>query len=117
MDKILLSDCQFSVHLGVTKLERTKVQTILIDLELCTDLTRPGHSDTLTDTINYSQIHAAIFEHLKTHSFNLVEALAEQLAALLLKNFPLTQIRIRIKKPSALKKKKVAWAGEEIVRP
>ncbi len=117
MDKILLSDCHFRVHLGVTRKEQSKPQPIILDLELLVDLQRPGHSDHLTDTINYSQVHAVILEHLTTHRFNLVEALAEQVTSLLLQKFPIKKILLRVKKPHALKKQHVAWAGVEIIRP
>ncbi len=117
MDKIILSDCRFRIHLGVTKEEQSKLQTIHLDLEIFLDLVKAGRSDDLTDTINYSAVYDTIADHLSPRSFNLIEAVAEQLTTLLLKKFPFKTILLRVKKPSALKKKNVAWARVEITRP
>ncbi len=116
MDKILLSECRFLCHVGATLAEQKKLQPMYVDIELYLNLKRAGQSDDLNDTINYSTVHAAIASLLSRTRFFLIEAMAEQITTRLLKEFPLKKITLRLKKPGALRKKNVAWAGVEITR-
>ncbi len=117
MDKIILSDCHFLACIGVTTAERGAPQPISIDLELNFDTRLAGQSDSLSDTINYSAIHSTLQAYITSHSFQLIEALAEHLATEVIASFPIKQLTLRLKKPGALNKKGGAYAAVEITRP
>lgn len=116
MDKILLHGVHLDVHLGVPDTERSLAQTVLIDLELSCDTRRAGESDHFHDTIDYSAVHRAVRGAATERPHALVEALAERIAAAVLAGFAVEAVRVRVRKPGALRDRQVDWAGVEIVR-
>ncbi|MBN1517886.1 dihydroneopterin aldolase [Candidatus Sumerlaeota bacterium] len=90
--------------LGVTSEERRRRQPIRINVKLYFDSAKAQRSDCLDDTIDYVRAQSLIEERLAQHEYNLIEALAEDLAATLFQHFPqLLALRLKLKKPKALK--------------
>jgi|SRR3989344_1013699 len=98
MDKIIISGAKFLIHLGVSDDERRRKQEILIDCELFCDTRKAGLSDALADTVNYSDVHRLLQLTLESTEWHLIEAVAEQSAAAILKNFDVLGVRIIVKK-------------------
>ena len=102
MDTIFISELKVKTKLGVPAWERMVVQTIILDIEISYDLAPAGKSDAITDTIDYGAVVARIHETLKQHSFQLVEALAEHVCQLILKEFGALSVKIKVAKPGIL---------------
>ncbi len=102
MDTIFISELKVSTHLGVPDWERLTAQTIILDIEIGVDLSAACKSDAITDTIDYGAVVARIHETLKTHSFKLVEALAEHVCELIFTEFGAKIVKIRVAKPAIL---------------
>ncbi len=83
LDKIFISELKVQTKLGVPEWERMTPQTVLLDIAIGHDLHKAGKSDAITDTLDYGQIVQRIRESLATHSFQLVEALAEHVCELI----------------------------------
>ncbi len=98
MDKIILEDIELEFNIGVTQEERENKQKILIDIELNTNLEKPGQTDDINDTINYSEVYKEI-EKLTNKEFKLLESLANNITDVVVKNFN-TNIKVRVKKPA-----------------
>lgn len=81
MDKIVLKDLQFLCRLGITDEERAKPQTVLIDIVMQCDLHPAAISDDINDTVNYHVVYERVKALAEEKSFNLIEALAEEIAA------------------------------------
>lgn len=102
MDSIFLQEIKAEVKLGVPEWERMLPQTVLLDIELDMPHSRSCTSDSIEDTIDYSQIVTTIRQSLGTCSFNLVEALAEHVCQLVLNNFATPRVKVRVAKPGII---------------
>lgn len=102
MDTIFLSEVKVQTKLGVPEWERMVAQTILLDIEIGYDLTKAGISDAIADTIDYGAVVGRIRETLTENSFKLVEALAEHICQLILKEFNALSVKVKVAKPAIL---------------
>ena len=87
-DRVLIEGLTFYGYHGVRPEERSLGQKFRVDVELTLDLSRPASSDRVADTVNYEEVCRLILEVGKGPRCNLVETLAERIAARLLKSFP-----------------------------
>jgi dihydroneopterin aldolase len=102
LDKISLRALPFYAYHGVLPAEQTLGQRFVVNLDLFLDLSIPGHSDNVRDTVNYAEVYEQVKTVMEFRPFQLIEALAEQLAADLLRNFPkLMGVRVNVEKPAA----------------
>lgn len=101
MDRILLQGLAFYGHHGATPQERETGGRFLVDLEVEADLSLPARSDRLEDTINYSLLYRLVREVVEGPPRHLLEALAGQIAGLVLERFPrASRVRVRVAKPA-----------------
>ena len=82
-DRIHIRGLALETRIGVTEKERSRAQEVLIDIQLSTDLSRPGLSDDLGDTIDYDALVNEVAGLVRTGERNLLEKLAEEIASLL----------------------------------
>jgi len=102
MDTIFLSEVKVQTKLGVPEWERMVAQTIILDIEIGYDLGKACKSDDVADTIDYGLVVNRVRESLSEHSFQLVEALAEHLCQLILKEFNALSVKVKVAKPAIL---------------
>ena len=102
MDTIFISELKVKTKLGVPAWERMLPQTIILDIEIGYDLAPAGKSDAIADTVDYGAVVARIHATLKEHSFQLVEALAEHICQLILKEFGALSVKVKVAKPAIL---------------
>ncbi len=98
MDKIILKGIRFHGHHGVPMAEREVGGHYEVDATLGAVLENAGRTDVLTDTIDYGAVVARIIEIGTSESFQLVEALAERIAAEVLAGFAVREVRLVVKK-------------------
>ncbi len=116
-DKLILSQCHFSCHIGCTAEERALPRTIILDIELFFDIKTAAHSDDLKDTVDYMPVHTGIKNLVEGKEYNLIETMAEAVADFLIKNFPVEKVWLRLQKPEPIHQYGAAWVGVEITRP
>ena len=102
MDIIFISELKVQTKLGVPAWERMLPQTIMLDIEIGYDLTKACNSDAIADTIDYGAVVSRIRETLIENSFQLVEALAEHICQLILKEFKAESVKVKVAKPAIL---------------
>ena len=102
MDTIFISELKVKTKLGVPAWERMVAQTIVLDIEIGYDLAKAGKSDAIADSIDYGAVVARIHATLKEHNFQLVEALAEHVCQLILKEFGALSVKVKVAKPGIL---------------
>lgn len=100
-DRIILTGMRFYGYHGVLPEETKLGQTFLVDAELYTDLQPAGQSDDLDRTVNYALAFDVVKQVVEGQPYKLIEAVAEKTAAELLRQFPLTEVVIRVHKPRA----------------
>jgi len=85
-------------HYGVSPQEREVGQKIQIDLELFADLQAACSSDSLQDTINYESVYSKVMEIVSGRKHKLIESLGEDICYEVLKEFPVSRVRISLRK-------------------
>lgn len=99
MDKIIITDLRATGIIGVKSPERDQPQTLLVNIVLFTDLKPAGFSDKIEDTVSYSAVAKTVLARVAETRYYTLEALAEDLAGLLLLKFGVDAVSIRIEKP------------------
>ena len=113
-DKIFIHDLEVKCLIGIFDWERKIRQKVRIDLGIAANVHKAALRDRIEDAIDYKKIAKETITFVKKSRFHLIETLAERLAALLLKNFHLKVITVRVSKPGALRYSKNV--GVEITR-
>jgi len=103
MDIVFLHGLRIDTVIGIWDWERRLKQTLILDLDMGADLSIPGRSDSIGDTIDYKSVTKRLFKLADESAFLLVEALAESIADILLNEFGLTWVRIKINKQGAVR--------------
>lgn len=103
MDIIYLNDLRVDTVIGVNDWERRIRQTIVLDLELGTNIRRAAASDDLAHTLDYKAVAKRVIAFTEASSFFLVETLAERIAGILLQEFGVPWCRIRLNKQGAVR--------------
>ncbi|MBA2425514.1 MAG: dihydroneopterin aldolase [Actinobacteria bacterium] len=83
MDRIRIRGLRAPTHIGATEEERARPQTVVINIEIATELRRAGASDDLADTIDYGQLAATAADIVRANECRLLEHLAEKIATAL----------------------------------
>ena len=100
MDKIILMNMQFYGFHGLLPEEKRLGQRFNVDLELLFDTSKAGLSDQMYDSIDYSQAYQHVKKIVEGEVKNLIEAVAETIAADLLASFELLKAcRVKVIKP------------------
>ena len=115
-DRILIEGLQVDALVGVYAHERDAAQPLLLDIELGYDNLRAAASDNVADTLDYAEVCEAARAFVAQRQPQLLETLAEALAAYLLLAFDTPRVRIRMRKPLAAQALGAASVGIEIVR-
>lgn len=102
-DTIFLRDLRIETVVGIWDWERKIKQTVSIDLEMGTDIRRAAASDSIEDTLNYKQVSKRIQSFVGESSFQLVETMAENIAAIILDEFDVPWTTVSVNKPGAIR--------------
>lgn len=114
MDKIFISDLRIETVIGIYDWEREIRQPVSIDLEMAADIRAAAASDAIEDTLDYKGVAKRLIRFVEGASFQLVETLAERVAAIVIDEFSVPWVRVRLSKPGALRGSRDV--GVEIVR-
>jgi dihydroneopterin aldolase len=106
MDKIFLKELTTETVIGIFNWEREVKQTVAIDLEMSADIRRAAKSDSIKDTLNYKAVAKRVLAFVQGSRFRLVETLAEEVARLILTEFPVQWVRLTLHKPGAIRHSK-----------
>jgi dihydroneopterin aldolase len=96
---------------GVLEHERTEGQRFLVDVELDLADDAAATSDRIEDAVDYRDVAAAVADVSDAHPYHLLEALASALASRLLEDFPVTRVRVRVRKPDVVLSRPVEHAA------
>jgi 7,8-dihydroneopterin aldolase/epimerase/oxygenase len=81
MDRVSIHDLRVETRIGVTEQERATPRLLSISVDIWTDLSGPGKSDDLRDTIDYHVVSAEIARMVRSMEANLLEHVADQIAS------------------------------------
>jgi FolB domain-containing protein len=103
MDQILIKGLLGRRVIGISENERAQPQDILVNVVIFTDITRASETDVLDDTVNYRTMSKMILAHIETARRYTVEALAGDIARMLLAENGVRGVRVRVEKPGAFR--------------
>jgi len=102
-DSIFLRELKVETIIGVWDWERKIRQTVSIDLEMGADIRRAAKTDSIDDTLNYKAVSKRVQQFVADSEFQLVETMAEKIAEVVLSEFELPWIQVRVSKPGAIR--------------
>ena len=101
-DKIIMKDMAFFGYHGVLKEERALGQKFIVSIELSLSLKEAGKTDDISKTVSYAEVYDMVKKIVENVKFMLLEALAENISTMILKNFQMiSEVSVEIKKPEA----------------
>ena len=115
MDKVFIKNLQVETIIGIFDWEREVRQIVSIDLEMEFDNKKAAKSDDIKDALDYKKIGKRVSGYVKKSKYKLVERLAEQIAKIVLKEFPVSSLILSVTKPGALRGSESV--GIRITRP
>ena len=103
MDIIYLSDLKVETIIGIYDWERETKQIISIDLEMATDIRKAAEHDRIDYTLNYKNVAKRLIQFIEESSFQLVETMAEQITHIIITEFDVPWVRLKLSKPGAIR--------------
>lgn len=102
-DIVFIEDLRIQTVIGIFDWEREITQTVSLDLKMAFDISLAGKSDDIADTLDYKSVSKRLIQFVEDSDFQLVEALAEHCAKIVLTEFPVCWLRLKLSKPGAVR--------------
>ncbi|MBU8977421.1 MULTISPECIES: dihydroneopterin aldolase [unclassified Lysobacter] len=103
MDHVFIEGLEIEALIGIYDWERRIRQPLVFDIEMAFDNRVPAASDAIEDTLNYKAVSKRIVEYVSQSDFGLVETLAERVAQIILTEFGVQRVRLKLSKPGAVR--------------
>jgi len=102
-DCVFIEDLRIQTVIGVFDWEREITQTISLDLQMAFDICKAASTDAIADTLDYKAVSKRLIQFVEASEFQLVESLAEHCARIILDEFPVNWLRLKLSKPGAVR--------------
>jgi dihydroneopterin aldolase len=102
-DLIFLSGLTVDCIVGIWDWERRVKQKVVLDLEMATDVRKAAASDSIDDTLDYKRVAKRLLQFVGESRYQLVETLAERVAELVVEEFNVPWVRVRLNKQGAIR--------------
>ncbi len=102
VDKVFIQGLSIQTTIGVFDWEKQIKQTLIIDLELGWDTSKAAENDELDKTLDYAQVSVGIEQFANNNPVELLETLAERIAAFLMQEYQIPWLKLRLGKPGAV---------------
>ncbi|WP_176962002.1 dihydroneopterin aldolase [Mariprofundus sp. NF] len=102
-DLVLIEGLEIRTVIGIYDWEREIRQTVRLDLEMAWDISRAAVSDDIEDALDYKSVSKRLISFVEASSFGLIERLAEQCAQIIIEEFGVPWVRLKMSKPGAVR--------------
>ena len=102
MDIVYISDLRIETIIGIYDWEREIRQIVSIDLEMAADNRKAAATESIDDALNYKAVAKRLIRFVEESEFQLVETLAERIAEIVLDEFDVDWLRLKLGKPGAV---------------
>ncbi len=102
MDIVYIQGLDVDTVIGIYDWERKIRQIVSLDLEMGTDIRKAAASEDVENTLNYKSVSKRLIQFIEESEFLLVETMAEEIAQLVMAEFPVPWLRLRLGKPGAV---------------
>lgn len=102
-DKIFLTALKTECIVGIWDWERKVKQTVVVDLEMACDIRKAALSDHIDDTVDYKKVSKRLLTFIGESRYQLVETLTENIAKIVITEFDVAWVRVRLNKQGAIR--------------
>ncbi len=103
MDRVFIENLTIETVIGIFDWEREIKQAVSLDLEMDFDIRAAAKSDAIEDTLDYKAVAKRLIRFVEQSEFQLVETLAEHCAEIVLSEFPVERLTLKLSKPGAVR--------------
>ena len=103
MDTVFIEALEIECVIGIYDWERKIRQPISLDIEMSFDNRKPAASDNIADTLDYKAISKRLIEFVGSSSYGLVEALAEECCRIIIEEFGVAKVKLKLSKVGAVR--------------
>ena len=103
MDKVFIKALEIECVIGIYDWERSIKQPIVLDVEMAFDNRIPAASDSIEHTLDYKAVSKRLIQFVSESSFGLVETLAERCCEIILTEFKVAQVKLKLSKIGAVR--------------
>lgn len=103
MDKVFIEALEIECVIGIYDWERKIKQPIMLDIEMAFDNRVPAASDNIEDTLDYKAVSKRLIQFVSESSFGLVERLAEECCKIILEEFKVSHVKLKLSKIGAVR--------------
>ncbi|MBP0048835.1 dihydroneopterin aldolase [Marinobacterium sp. AK62] len=103
MDIVYIRELQVETVIGIYDWEREVRQTVSLDLEMGTDIRAAASTEDIEQTLNYKSVAKRLIAFISESEFLLVETMAEEIAQIVMTEFDVPWLRLRLSKPGAVR--------------
>ena len=103
MDIIFLRNLKIDTVIGIYDWQGSIKQTVILDLEMATDIKKAAKSDDIADTLDYKAIAKRVISFVEESEYKLVETLAERIAEIIVNEFKVPWVKLSLNKIGAIR--------------
>jgi len=103
MDIIFLKRLEIETVIGIYDWERKIKQTVVLDIEMATDIKKAAASDHIDDTLDYKSVAKRLIQYVGEAKFELVETLTEKIAEIIMTEFDVPWVKVVLNKRGAIR--------------
>ena len=102
MDIVYIRELEVRTIIGIFDWEREQRQVVSMDLEMASDIKPAAATDSIEQALDYKSVAKRIIDYVENSEFFLVETLAERVAEIVLNEFQVPWLKLRLGKPGAV---------------
>jgi 7,8-dihydroneopterin aldolase/epimerase/oxygenase len=102
MDIVYIKGLEVKTVIGVYDWEREIKQPISVDLDIASDMGKAAATDDHQYVLDYKIVCVRVTEFIEQSQLQLLEAMAEAIAQLILDEFKVPWVRVKLSKPAAI---------------
>jgi dihydroneopterin aldolase len=102
MDIVYIRELEIETIIGIYDWEREHKQTVSLDLEMGTDISLAASNEDIEKTLDYKAVAKRLIEFVEGSEFFLVETMAEKIAKIVILEFSVPWLKLRLGKPGAV---------------
>jgi dihydroneopterin aldolase len=102
MDIVYIRDLEVKTVIGVYDWEREIKQPVTVDLDMACDIRAASTTDDVAHVVDYKNVCVRVTNFIEQSQVQLIETMAEEIAALLMSEFHVPWVRVKIGKPAAI---------------
>jgi dihydroneopterin aldolase len=103
MDKVFIEALEIECVIGIYDWERSIRQPLSFDIEMDFDNRKPAATDDIADTLDYKAVSKRLIQFVSESSYGLVETLAENCARIIVDEFGVQRVRLKLSKLGAVR--------------